>query len=114
MKRIIAVRKAHKAFGRGTMEFLHPGNRKVLAYLREHEDESILCVANLSRSAQPVELGLSRFRGRVPVELLGGSSFPTVGDLPYMVTLPGHSFYWFRMAKDARSEERRVGKEGRS
>ena len=101
MKRIIAVRKAHKAFGRGTMEFLHPGNRKVLAYLREHEDESILCVANLSRSAQPVELGLSRFRGRVPVELLGGSSFPTVGDLPYMVTLPGHSFYWFRLAKDA-------------
>jgi len=101
MKRIIAVRKAHKAFGRGTMEFLHPGNRKVLAYLREHEDEAILCVANLSRSAQPVELGLSRFRGRVPVELLGGSSFPTVGDLPYMVTLPGHGFYWFHLAKDA-------------
>ena len=101
MKRIIAVRKTHKAFGRGTMEFLHPGNRKVLAYLREHEDESILCVANLSRSAQPVELGLSRFRGRVPVELLGGSSFPSVGDLPYMVTLPGHSFYWFRLSKDA-------------
>ena len=101
MKRLISVRKAHKAFGRGTMEFLHPGNRKVLAYLREHDEESILCVANLSRSAQPVELDLSRFRGRVPVELLGGSSFPTVGDLPYMVTLPGHSFYWFRLAKDA-------------
>jgi maltose alpha-D-glucosyltransferase / alpha-amylase len=101
MKRIIAVRKAHKAFGRGILEFLHPGNRKILAYLREHEDEAILCVANLSRSAQPVELDLSRFRGRVPVELLGGSSFPPLGDLPYLLTLPGHSFYWFRLARDA-------------
>jgi len=101
MKRIIAVRKAHKAFGRGTLEFLHPGNRKILAYLREHEDEAILCVANLSRSAQPVELDLARFRGRVPVELLGGSSFPPLGDPPYFLTLPGHSFYWFRLTKDA-------------
>ena len=101
MKRIISVRKAHKAFGRGTLEFLHPGNRKVIAYLREHEDESILCVANLSRSAQPVELDLSRFRGRVPVELLGGSSFPPLGDLPYFLTLPGHSFYWFRLTTEA-------------
>jgi maltose alpha-D-glucosyltransferase / alpha-amylase len=82
MKRIIAVRKAHRAFGRGTLEFLHPGNRKVIAYLREYEDEAILCVANLSRSAQPVELELSRFRGLVPVEMLGNSSFPPLGDLP--------------------------------
>jgi maltose alpha-D-glucosyltransferase/alpha-amylase len=101
MKRIISVRKAHKAFGRGTLEFLHPGNRKVLAYLREYEDESILCVANLSRSAQPVELDLARFRGRVPVELLGNSSFPPLGDLPYFLTLPGYSFYWFRLATEA-------------
>jgi maltose alpha-D-glucosyltransferase/alpha-amylase len=101
MKRIISVRKAHRALGRGTLEFLHPGNRKVLAYLREYEDESILCVANLSRSAQPVELDLARFRGRVPVELLGGSSFPPLGDLPYFLTLPGHSFYWFRLATEA-------------
>ena len=101
MKRIISVRKAHRAFGRGTLEFLHPGNRKILAYLREHEDEAILCIANLSRSAQPVELDLTRFRGRVPVELLGGSSFPPLGDLPYLLTLPGYSFYWFRLAADA-------------
>jgi maltose alpha-D-glucosyltransferase/alpha-amylase len=101
MKRIISVRKAHRALGRGTLEFLHPGNRKVLAYLREYEDESILCVANLSRSAQPVELDLARFRGRVPVELLGGSSFPPLGDLPYFLTLPGHSFYWFRLTTEA-------------
>ena len=101
MKRIIAVRKAHRAFGRGTLEFLHPGNRKVIAYLREYEDEAILCVANLSRSAQPVELDLSRFRGLVPVELLGNSSFPPLGDLPYFLTLPGYGFYWFRLAREA-------------
>ncbi|ABG03291.1 Trehalose synthase-like protein [Rubrobacter xylanophilus DSM 9941] len=101
MKRIIAVRKAHKAFGRGTLEFLHPGNRKVLAYLREYGDETILCVANLSRSAQPVELDLSRFSGRVPVEMIGGSSFPPIGSLPYFLTLPGHSFYWFNLTTEA-------------
>ena len=101
MKRIITVRKAHKAFSRGTLEFLHPGNRKILAYLRDYEDESILCVANLSRSAQPVELDLVRFRGRVPVELLGGTSFPPLGNQPYMLTLPGHSFYWFRLTTEA-------------
>jgi maltose alpha-D-glucosyltransferase/alpha-amylase len=80
---------------------LHPGNRKVLAYLREHEDEAILSVANLSRPAQPVELDLSRFRGLVPVELLGNSSFPPLGDLPYFLTLPGYGFYWFRLAREA-------------
>jgi maltose alpha-D-glucosyltransferase/alpha-amylase len=101
MKRIIAVRKGHRAFGRGTLEFLHPGNRKVIAYLRKYEDEAILCVANLSRSAQPVELDLSRFRGMVPVELLGNSSFPPLGDLPYFLTLPGYGFYWFRLAREA-------------
>jgi maltose alpha-D-glucosyltransferase/alpha-amylase len=101
MKRIIAVRKAHRAFGYGTLEFLHPGNRKILAYLREHDDESILCVANLSRSAQPVELDLTRFRSRVPVELLGGTSFPSLDNQPYMLTLPGYSFYWFRLATEA-------------
>src|SRR5690606_27396782 len=81
--------------------FLHPGNRKILAYLREYEDETILCVANLSRSAQPVELDLSRFSGRVPVELIGGSSFPPVGNLPYFLTLPGYSFYWFSLSREA-------------
>jgi maltose alpha-D-glucosyltransferase / alpha-amylase len=100
MKRMIAVRKAHQAFGRGTLQLLHPGNRKVLAYLREYGDDSILCVANLSRSAQPVELDLSRFRGRVPVELLGGSAFPPPGNTPYLLTLPGHGFLWFRLAAE--------------
>ena len=70
-RRMLAVRKAFAAFGRGSLTFLRPGNRKILAYLREYEDEIILCVANLARSAQPVELDLARFKGRVPVELMG-------------------------------------------
>ncbi len=99
MKRLLAVRKAHQAFGRGSLEFLAPGNRKILAYLREYGGEAILCVANLARTAQPVELDLSRFRGRVPVEMLGRSPFPPIGDLPYLLTLSSYGFYWFRLAE---------------
>ncbi|MDT8388179.1 MAG: maltose alpha-D-glucosyltransferase [Thiogranum sp.] len=101
MKRLIAVRKAHQAFGRGSLEFLGPGNRKILAYIREYENEAILCVANLSRSAQPVELDLARFKRRVPVELLGHTPFPPIGDLPYLLTLPGHGVYWFQLHEEA-------------
>jgi maltose alpha-D-glucosyltransferase / alpha-amylase len=100
MKRILALRKASQAFGRGRLTFLKPGNRKVLAYLRELGDEAILCVANMARSAQPVELDLARFRGRVPLEMMGRTAFPPIGDLPYMLTLPAHGFYWFRLAAD--------------
>ncbi len=100
MRRILAVRKTSQAFGRGKITFLRPGNRKVLAYLRELGDEVILCVANVSRSAQPVELDLARFRGRVPVELLGRNPFPPIGELPYLLTLPAHGFFWFRLAVD--------------
>ena len=95
MKRLIAVRKARLAFGRGGQRFLYPSNRKVLAYLRSHGEETILCVFNLARAPQAVELDLSGFKGRVPVELLGRSTFPPIGDLPYLLTLPGHAFYWF-------------------
>jgi len=101
MRRILAVRKAHKAFGRGTLEFLHPGNRKILAYIREYKDDVLLCVANLKRSAQAVELDLRRFKGWVPVELMGGSPFPPIGDLPYLLTLAGHGFYWFKLTEGA-------------
>jgi maltose alpha-D-glucosyltransferase/alpha-amylase len=101
MRRLIAVRRAHKAFGRGSFTMLHPGNRKVFAYLRQHEGEVIVCAANLARSAQPVELDLSRFRGYVPVELIGGTPFPPIGEPPYLLTLPGHAFYWFRLAPEA-------------
>src|SRR5882724_3719811 len=101
MKRIIAVCRDHRALGLGTLRFLYPGNRKVLAYLREHENDIVLCVANLARSAQAVELDLSRFRGRVPVELLGRSPFPPIGDLPYLLTLPAYGFYWFVLPEKA-------------
>ncbi len=101
MKRMIAVRQTHQAFGRGTLRLLYPRNRKVLAYLREHDGDRILCVANLARSAQAVELDLSAFKACVPVELLGRSPFPPIGDLPYLLTLPGHGFYWFVLAEAA-------------
>ncbi|WP_342643698.1 maltose alpha-D-glucosyltransferase [Rhodoligotrophos ferricapiens] len=101
MKRIISVRKQHPAFGRGTMSFLFPRNRKVLAYLRRYEEETILCVVNLSRAAQAVELNLAAFKGAVPIEMLGRSPFPPIGDLPYLLTLPAYGFYWFHLAKEA-------------
>jgi len=99
-KRMLATRKASRAYGRGRLEFLRPGNRKVLAYLRETREEAILCVANLSRTAQPVELDLKRFKGRVPVEMLGRTSFPPIGERFYLFTLPAYGFYWFRLAAD--------------
>src|ERR1700691_3586726 len=100
-KRMLAVRKPSRAFGRGTRRFLRPGNRKILAYLREFGDDTVLCVANLSRSAQPVELNLSSFRGRVPVEMLGRTAFPPVGELPYLLTISAYGFYWFKLTTDA-------------
>jgi len=102
-KRMLAVRKTSRAFGRGKRSFLKPGNRKVLAYLSEFEDDTILCVFNLSRAAQPVELDLSDLKGRVPVEMLGRTAFPPVGELPYLLTLPSYGFYWFKLATGAAS-----------
>ncbi len=98
-RRMLAVRKTCKAFGRGTFELLRPGNRTILAYVRRYENAAVLCVANLKRSAQAVELDLAQFRGRVPVEMVGRSSFPPIGELPYMLTLPGYAFYWFDLAE---------------
>jgi len=100
MKRMLQTRKQSQAFGRGTMKFIRPGNRKVLVYLREYGEDTILCVANLARSAQPVELDLSSFKGTVPIELLGRTPFPPVGDLPYFITLPGYGFYWFKLSRE--------------
>ncbi|CAN5719879.1 maltose alpha-D-glucosyltransferase [soil metagenome] len=97
MKRMIGLRKQFKVFGRGSIEFFRAENRHVLAYLRRYEDEMILCVANLSRSVQPVELDLSKYKGMTPVELLGLTDFPPIGELPYFLTLPGYAFYWFRL-----------------
>ncbi len=88
-------------FGRGTLRFLYPKNRKVLAYLREGQNETLLCVANVSRTPQAVELDLSEFAGRVPIELNGGSLFPPIGQLTYLLTLPPYGFYWFIIAKES-------------
>ncbi|VWX55509.1 Maltose alpha-D-glucosyltransferase/ alpha-amylase [Burkholderiales bacterium 8X] len=100
-KRMLATRKTSHAFGRGRRVFLKPGNRKILAYLSIYEDDIILHVFNLSRAAQPVELDLSAYKTRVPVEMLGRTSFPPIGELPYLLTLPSFGFYWFKLAVDA-------------
>jgi maltose alpha-D-glucosyltransferase/alpha-amylase len=97
MKRMIGLRKQFRVFGRGTIEFLPAENRKVLAYVRAYGEDLVLCVANLSRSVQPVELDLTRFKGMTPVEMLGMTEFPRVGELPYFLTLPAYAFYWFRL-----------------
>ena len=100
IKRMLAVRKEHQAFGRGTQTFLRPANRRILAYIRQLEDDIILCVANLSRTAQAVELDLHEFEGATPVELSGGAPFPRVGQLPYLLTLPPYGFSWFSLRAD--------------
>jgi maltose alpha-D-glucosyltransferase/alpha-amylase len=97
MRRIIRVRRDYPVFGRGSLEFLHPDNRHVLAYLREHEGVTVLCVVNLSRFAQYVELDLSRFNGRVPIEMVGKVRFPPIGELPYLLTFGPHAWYWFEL-----------------
>ncbi|HYC22077.1 MAG TPA: maltose alpha-D-glucosyltransferase [Candidatus Bathyarchaeia archaeon] len=97
IKRLIALRKRFRAFGRGTIEFLFPRNAKCLAFIRRYEEERILVVANLSRFVQFAELDLSAWRGMVPVELFGTTRFPTIGELPYLLTLGPHAFYWFAL-----------------
>ncbi len=97
---MLAVRKQHPAFGRGVFKLLYPKNRKILAYLREHEGETVLCTANLSRTPQAVELDLSEYQGRTPIELTGNSVFPPIGKLTYLLTLPPFGNYWFMLAKE--------------
>jgi maltose alpha-D-glucosyltransferase / alpha-amylase len=94
-KRLISVRKSSKVFGRGSLSFIRPANRAVLVYIRQYESEVVLCVANLSRSAQAAEIDLAPWRGRVPFELLGRTNFPPIGDVPYIVTLGPYGFFWF-------------------
>jgi maltose alpha-D-glucosyltransferase/alpha-amylase len=96
-KRLIAARRTHRAMGRGSLRFLYPTNRKVIAYLREWNDETILCVANLARSAQALELDLAEYRGRQVIEVLGRAVFPHIGEQPYLLTLQGYSFFWFEL-----------------
>jgi maltose alpha-D-glucosyltransferase/alpha-amylase len=101
VKRLIALRKRHKAFGRGSLEFLHPSNRKILAFIRSYQQENILVIANLSRFVQYVELDLSRFQGATPLEVFGRNPFPRVGTQPYPFTVGPHAFYWFSLEQPA-------------
>jgi maltose alpha-D-glucosyltransferase/alpha-amylase len=105
-RRMLGVRKQQKAFGRGSLKMLSPSNRRILAYIREYTDahgktELVLCVANVSRAAQAAELDLSQYAGMVPVEMLGGSAFPPIGQLNFLLTLPPYGFYWFLLAPEA-------------
>jgi len=97
MRNMIALRKLFRVFGRGTLEFLNPANRKVLAYLRRYQDERVLCVANLSRFAQPVDLDLAELAGTTPFEMLGYVQFPRIEQRPYRLALGPYGFLWLEL-----------------
>jgi maltose alpha-D-glucosyltransferase/alpha-amylase len=104
MRRMIEVRKANPAFGLGTYADIGGSNPSVLSFVREYRDadgneDIVLCVNNLSRFAQPAELDLRQWQGLSPIELIGGTRFPMIGELPYLLTLAGHGFYWFRLPR---------------
>ena len=105
MRNMIALRKLFPVFGRGSIKFFDPPNRKVLAYMRQYQDQRVLCVANLSRFAQPVDLDLSEAEGTIPVEILGYVEFPPVGRQPYRLTLAPYSFLWFELQQGAQPAE---------
>ncbi|HEY7300553.1 MAG TPA: maltose alpha-D-glucosyltransferase [Xanthobacteraceae bacterium] len=96
-KRLISVRRSTKVFGRGSLSFIRPANRAVLVFTRQYQNEVLLCVANLSRSAQAAEIDLSPWRGRIPREMLGRQDFPPIGERPYLVTLAPYGFFWFQL-----------------
>jgi maltose alpha-D-glucosyltransferase/alpha-amylase len=112
-KRLVAMRRRYRAFSRGTVDFLHPSNPRVLAFVRRYSEgegeptETILVVANLSRHVQFVELDLSAMKGMVPVEVMGRTRFPAIGELPYLLTLGGHDFYWFSLTPPRETPEER-------
>jgi len=99
MKSLIQLRNTFQVFGRGTIQFLKPSNHRVLAYVRQLGDETVLIVNNLSNSAQAVELDVRRFKGHIPIEMFGRNLFPRFGDLPYLLTLGPYQFYWFQLRR---------------
>jgi maltose alpha-D-glucosyltransferase/alpha-amylase len=100
LHRFIALRKEHPVFGLGTYEPIEPSNPRIFAHIRRFEDDLVLCVHNLARSAQAVELDLSEFEGRYPIELFGRSRFPRIGELPYLLTLGSRGFFWFQLVEE--------------
>ncbi|NBC32886.1 MAG: maltose alpha-D-glucosyltransferase [Alphaproteobacteria bacterium] len=105
VKRLLAVRRSRPSLGRGSVDLLYPGNRRVLAYSVSYQGEAVLCVANLARSAEPVELDLSQFRGMVPIELMSRTPFPPIGELPYLLTLQPYAFFWFLLTSGAEAPD---------
>ena len=99
MRRMLALRRQHPTFGRGSFEPIATNNRRILAYVRADDQQQLLVVANMARTAQPVHLDLARYQGMHPVELIGNTEMPAVGDDPYFLTLGPHSFYWFQLSK---------------
>jgi maltose alpha-D-glucosyltransferase/alpha-amylase len=99
MKRIIEVRRSGKVFGNGSIQFLYPANHRILAYMRQLGNESVLVVNNLSSAAQAVELDLRNYRGNILIEMFGRNVFPRIGELPYLLTLGPYQFYWFRLRR---------------
>jgi maltose alpha-D-glucosyltransferase/alpha-amylase len=99
MRNMVGLRKMFNVFGRGSIEFLNPDNRKVVAHVRRYQEDQILCVANLSRFAQPVALDLSAFAGATPIEMQGYTAFPEIGDTPYVLTLGAYDYYWFELQR---------------
>ncbi len=99
MKSLIQVRNAFRVFSRGTIQFLHPSNHRVLAYIRQFRGETVLVVNNLSNSAQAVELDMQPFKGYLPIEMFGRNLFPRFGNLPYLLTLGPYQFYWFQLRR---------------
>ncbi len=99
MQRLVRLRKSTPVFGRGTIEFLEPANHRVLAYIREYENNRVLVVNNLSSTAQAAELDLRSWQGFIPIEMFGGNPFPRIGEFPYLLTLGPYQFYWFRLRR---------------
>jgi maltose alpha-D-glucosyltransferase / alpha-amylase len=104
LKRFIALRKEHPVFGLGTYIPLEPSNPKIFAHVREYEEDVVLCVHNVARSAQAVELDLSAYEGRWPEEMLGRTRFPRVGELPYLLTLAPRGWFWFLLKEDPEAD----------
>jgi maltose alpha-D-glucosyltransferase/alpha-amylase len=105
LRRFVALRKAHPVFGLGTYEPLRTSNDKIFAHIRRYEDDIVLCVHNLARSAQAVELDLSEYAGHYPEEMFGRTRFPRIGELPYLLTLAPRGFFWFQLREPEEEKE---------
>jgi len=99
MKSLIKLRNSFQVFGRGSILFLKPANHRVLAYVRQFGEETVLIVNNLSSSAQAVELDMRRFKGYIPIEMFGRNLFPRFGEAPYLLTLGPYQFFWFQLRR---------------